>query len=90
VQAPAWVQVPVQFACVVTVHVPAGTQHAPVGVGVVGLSSPPHPTTAIATITARTTTLRIVRPPSCRVSSPGRQATILTPQTPSTPRPHNG
>ena len=46
-----------------TVHVPAGAQHAPVGVtGGVG-SSFPQPKETITTITAKVTSLRMVRPP---------------------------
>jgi hypothetical protein len=49
VQTPAWVQVlvPVQFACVVTVQVPAGAQHEPVTTGgTIGSRSVPHPVPA--------------------------------------------
>jgi hypothetical protein len=52
-----------QFAAVVTVHVPAEAQQAPVGVtGGVG-SSFPQPTETITTITAKVTGLRMVSPP---------------------------
>jgi hypothetical protein len=61
-QTPPAAHVPVQFVCVVNVQVPFVRQQEPDG-GTVGLSSPPHPANAIATITAPINNPRMAEPP---------------------------
>jgi hypothetical protein len=77
-----------QLPCVVTVQVPSGVQQAPVGVGLV-VSSLLQPAETIAKIAARVTSLRMVRPPSCRFSPTDRLGQPAPPVTCSahTPNP---
>ena len=79
VQTPASVHVAGQSACAVSVQAPDGAQHAPVGAGVGGLVSPPQPANTVTTTTAPINSLRMVSPPSCRPSPPGRSDNPLPP-----------
>ncbi len=78
VQSPASVQLPVQAARTVTVHVPSDAQQEPVA-GFVGPSLPPQFTVTIATNIASNTRPCMVTPPSSRDSLLRSQVLVQVP-----------